>query len=40
MGVQIFFGKRSQGLLWASSRATRVKITIQGVPNRLEYCVG
>jgi len=39
MGVQTFLGKVSQGLLWASSRATRVKITIRGVPIRLGYCV-
>jgi hypothetical protein len=35
----LFFGKGSQGLLWASFQVTCVKITIRGVPNHLDYYV-
>jgi len=26
-------------LLWAGSRAARVKVTVSGIPNLLNYCV-
>ena len=31
-------GKGQQPLLWAESRAARVKFTISGTPKRLNYC--
>jgi hypothetical protein len=29
---------KGQTLLWAGSRAARGKITVSGIPNRLNYC--
>jgi hypothetical protein len=37
-GRPTFSGKGPHPL-WAGSRAARVKITISGVPDRLNYCV-
>jgi len=34
----IFGGQRAQPLLWAESRAARVKLTISGTHKRLNYC--
>ena len=34
-----FFDEEPRPVLWAGSRAARVKITISGVPNSLNYCV-
>jgi hypothetical protein len=39
MGVQPFYGKGPHPLLSPGSRAAREKITISGIPNRLNYCV-
>jgi len=33
------WGQRATPLLWAGSRAGRGKITIRGIPNRLNYCM-
>jgi hypothetical protein len=38
MGIQISYGKGPHPLLWAGSRAARVKITTKGIPGRLNYC--
>jgi hypothetical protein len=35
---QLFYGKTPHPLLWAGSRAARGKITVSGIPNRLNYC--
>lgn len=34
----IYFRKGPRPLLWADSRAARVKITINGIPNHQNYC--
>jgi hypothetical protein len=39
VGLPAFHGEGPQRLLWAGSLAMRGKITISGVPNRLNYCV-
>jgi len=39
MGVEPFHGKRPHPLLWAGLRAERGKITISGIPKRLNKCV-
>jgi len=38
-GCAAFTGKGPQPLLWVGLRATRVKITIRGVPN-VNHCAG
>jgi hypothetical protein len=38
-GHPTFSGKGPQPLLCGDSRAPRVKITISGIPNRLNYCL-
>jgi hypothetical protein len=38
-GRPTFSGKGPQELLWAHSRAGRVKTTVSGIPNRLNYCI-
>lgn len=35
MGVPPFYGKGPQPLLWAASWATHGKLTISGIPDRL-----
>jgi hypothetical protein len=37
-GAKPFFGKGPQLLLWGGSQAARVKITISGIPNLINYC--
>lgn len=37
-GCPAFFFTGPQPLLWASSRAARVKITTSSLPKRLYYC--
>lgn len=39
MGIQPFYGKKWHPLLWAGSLAAHGKITINGVPKWLNYCV-
>jgi hypothetical protein len=39
MGLKPLYDKGPQWLLWANSRAARVKMTASGVPNFLMYCV-
>jgi hypothetical protein len=39
MGVQCLYIKEPQLLLWGGSRAASGKISIDGVLNRLNYCV-
>jgi hypothetical protein len=39
MGFKPLYDKGPQWLLWASSRAARVKMTASGAPNFLMYCV-
>jgi hypothetical protein len=39
MGLQPSYGKGPHPLLLASSRAPRVKMTINGKHNRIKYCV-
>jgi hypothetical protein len=36
-GVSKFFDKRPQPLFWAGSQAAHVKMTITGIPERLNY---
>lgn len=38
MGLQSFYGKRSQRLLRAVSRAAHGQIKINGISNSLNYC--
>jgi len=38
-GTLTFYDKGSHRLLWAGSRAIGWKITVNGVPTRLSYCV-
>jgi hypothetical protein len=39
MGVQTYHGEGPQPLMWGGSCAARGKITINGTPTRLNYCV-
>jgi len=39
IGVEPFHCKRPHPLLWAGLRAERGKITIPGIPKRLNNCV-
>jgi hypothetical protein len=39
MGLQPFYGKGPHPLLWAGSQAACGKITVNDLPNRLNYCV-
>jgi len=39
MAVQIFHGKGPHPLLWAGSQATRGKMIVNSITNRLNYCV-
>jgi len=39
MGLQRFYDKGLQPILWADSRAARGGIAVSGIPNRLNYCV-
>jgi len=38
MGPQIFYGTGQHSLWRAGSRAARVKITVSGISNNLNYC--
>jgi hypothetical protein len=38
MGLQPFYGKGPDQLLWPGSQAAHAEI-ISGMPNRLNYCV-
>ena len=38
MGLWFFYGKGSQALLWAALQATRGKITVNDIPNCVDYC--
>jgi hypothetical protein len=38
IGLQSSYGKGPRLLLWAGSRATSRKLTVSGVPHRLNYC--
>lgn len=39
MGLQPLYGKQPHPFLWAGLWNTRAKITVIGIPNRLNYCV-
>jgi len=39
MGLQPLYGKGPRPILRAGSLAARGKMTIHGIPNRLNYCV-
>ena len=38
IGLQPSDGKGPRLLLWAGSRAASLKLTVSGVPHRLNYC--
>jgi len=39
MGLQRFYDTGPHLILWGDSRAARGRITVSGIPNRLNYCV-
>jgi len=38
VGLELFYGRGTEGLLWAGLRAARGKIAISVVPNSLNDC--